>query len=101
MSGFVYIWRFRIKPEYEAAFIAQYGSGGDWQRLFEQAPGFIDTLLLKAGDRDGEYLTVDRWRSEADYRAFRANYANAYAALDRKAGNWTERERLLGEFSII
>jgi hypothetical protein len=42
------------------------------------------------------YLTIDRWRSEADFTAFLAEHRADYDALDAATEGWTEEEVRLG-----
>ncbi|GLQ92040.1 antibiotic biosynthesis monooxygenase family protein [Dyella acidisoli] len=98
MTGYTYIWEFQVKPEQEASFLEHYGSEGIWVQLFKQAPGFIETLLLRDRDVPYRYVTVDRWQSAAAYQAFRTQFAEAYAALDRACESLTSAEREIGTF---
>jgi hypothetical protein len=47
MARFAYIWEFRVDPSAQADFEFEYGPSGSWAALFRQAPGYIDTLLLR------------------------------------------------------
>ena len=58
----------------------------------------METSLLKDAATPGRYLTVDRWQSEAFYRAFRESYSVQYSQLDQECEQLTTSERLLGEF---
>jgi heme-degrading monooxygenase HmoA len=96
MAGCVYIWEFRVRPNCVAEFEKHYGAGGSWALLFRQAEGYIETLLLQDATEPLRYVTIDRWRSEEDYRAFRSRFAPQYAALDRQCEALTLRESELG-----
>lgn len=67
-------------------------------QLFRQAPGFIETRLLKDRESHLRYLTLDRWQSEAAYHAFKAAFARQYAELDEECAGLTVAETLLGSF---
>ncbi len=74
-------------------------AAGSWVRLFRQAPGYLETLLLRDSSDRGRFVTVDRWESEAAYREFRREFGQQYAELDRLCGTLTTRETLVGEFT--
>jgi heme-degrading monooxygenase HmoA len=96
---YVYVWRYQVKPGSEAAFEAAYGPGGDWVRLFEGGDGYVDTLLLRDDKRPGCYLTIDRWRSQAAFGAFRAARADAWVALDLRCEALTVVEEEIGTYA--
>lgn len=96
--GYAYAWEFQVKPGKEAAFEAHYGPAGTWARLFRESGGYIETLLLRDRAVPGRYLTVDRWRSEAAYLAFRSAFSRQYEALDCACEDLTAGERPLGAF---
>lgn len=97
--AFSYVWEFAVPREHEAEFERHYGPAGTWVQLFSRAPGYLGTLLLKDRETPGRYLTVDRWESEAAYRAFRSRYASEYQALDLQCENLTSSEKSLGKFA--
>lgn len=97
-TGHTYLWEFRVPPDTRAEFEHHYGPDGSWVQLFRRAPGYLGTLLLQDRDVDGRYLTIDRWESEAAYLAFRASFAQEYAALDATCERLTSSEVPLGTF---
>jgi hypothetical protein len=46
------------------------------------------------------YLTIDRWASEDDFRAFRKDHDAEYEALDRACDPLTSRETRIGAYAI-
>jgi heme-degrading monooxygenase HmoA len=94
-----YVWEFRVEPGCEAEFEQHYGPNGTWARLFAQATGYIETLLLKDGGTADRYLTVDRWVDEAAYRAFRSAHLREYDQLDQQCAKLTTAETLIGLFA--
>ena len=88
-------WEYEVRPEQVAAFEGLYGADGEWVRLFRQADGYVETRLFRDTNRPTRYLTVDRWRSRAAFDAFVEATGSAYAALDRRGGELTVRERRL------
>lgn len=92
----VIVWQFDVDRAHREAFERTYGAAGDWARLFARAAGYLGTQLLADCDVGDRYLTLDRWRSEADFAAFRATFADEYARLDAICEGWTSREERLG-----
>jgi len=101
MSGYVYVWAFRVAPSQREAFERAYGDAGEWTTLFAQADGYDSTTLLADRDVPGRYLTIDRWRDEASYRAFRLRFAEAYASLDQACEGLIEHEEALGSYTAV
>lgn len=96
VAGYAYVWEFLVRPEQVADFERAYGPQGEWAALFRRAPGYIGTLLLRDASEANRYLTIDRWRSEQDYRQFREQYAAEYRAIDERCERLTLQERSLG-----
>jgi hypothetical protein len=46
-------------------------------------------------------LTIDRWRTRADFEAFLAAHGADYQALDAATEGWTEVETKLGEWDAV
>ena len=97
----VRIWKFRPPPGREGEFERSYGAGGDWARLFARAPGFIGTALLRPGDADGWWLTIDRWASAADFEAFQREHGDDYRALDAELEGVAGEEIFVGAFEDL
>jgi heme-degrading monooxygenase HmoA len=93
------VWRYEVLEASRAAFEATYGPTGEWARLFARSEGFRGTELLRA--EDGSYLTLDVWRSHADFESFMADHREAYEALDRGTEAWTSCEHRLGAFQVM
>ena len=103
MSGddrgdFVLLWEFEVAPHAAAAFRRAYGPEGAWVALFRRAPGYVETRLLEDRERPGRFVTLDRWRDEGAWNAFRERFAAEYEALDAAGEGWTEAERRIGAF---
>lgn|SRR5690242_7391695 len=94
----VILWEFRVAAERRVAFEAAYGPDGDWARLFAQGAGFIGVELLRCTDESGRYVTVDRWRSRADFDAFKGAFGTAYEALNVKLEQLKAEEQRIGAF---
>jgi len=91
----VVLWRFRVRPGREAEFEAAYGEDGIWARFFRSGAGFLGTELLRG--TDGTYLTIDRWDSLAESRAFKEGHAARYAELDQLCAPLSTEEALVAE----
>jgi heme-degrading monooxygenase HmoA len=98
-AGFQALWEFSVREARRAEFESCYGPAGDWARLFSQAPGFISTELLRDRADPLRYVTIDRWASIEDWRAFRARFAAEYERLDHASETLTAREAPLGEYA--
>jgi heme-degrading monooxygenase HmoA len=46
------------------------------------------------------YLTIDRWTSEDDFRAFRKAHDLEYESLDRSSDALTSRETRIGAYTV-
>jgi heme-degrading monooxygenase HmoA len=95
------VWEFRLATASAAGFEQAYGPGGAWAQLFRQAPGFIETSLLRDAEIDGRYLTVDRWDLREAFDNFKRRFANEYSALDTKLEGLASSERRLGAFDTL
>ncbi len=98
---YVRIWLFEISKELEARFEAVYGSAGAWIQLFQRAPGYVRTELLKDRGLPGRYLTCDYWQSQEAYTAFQAQWKEQFESLDRECQGLTLRETCIGEFTLL
>ena len=98
---FSYVWEFEVPSATVAEFQRHYGSGGSWVALFRRSPAYIETLLLRDRARPERYLTIDRWQSIEAYRAFREQFAEQYAALDRACEGLSRCETDLGSFDEL
>jgi len=97
---FVVVWQFEIAEEKIPAFEAAYGPDGAWAQLFCSSPNYLGTELLRDAYVPGCYLTIDRWASEDDFRAFRKQNDRAYEALDRSCDDLTSRETRVGAYTV-
>ena len=94
----VRVWRYRVAEPQREEFERRYGADGDWAQLFRLADGYHGTQLLRDPLAPGVYLTLDRWRSDADFQAFLARFGAQYAALDRACDALTSEETDLGQY---
>ncbi len=92
----VIIWTFRVPLASREAFIAAYGPDGDWAKLFRRSPEYLGTELLDNGG--GYFATLDRWRTQEAFDAFKKQYADDYSALDDVSAGLTGDEKLIGIF---
>jgi heme-degrading monooxygenase HmoA len=96
---FVVIWQFEIAEEKIDAFEAAYGPQGTWAELFRSSPDYLGTELLRDAYIPGAYLTIDRWASEGDFRAFRKDHDREYEELDRACDELTSHESRVGAYT--
>jgi len=92
------LWRYRVAPGREAAFERAYGPDGDWAVLFRRGDGYLGTELLRAVPPGTGWVTIDRWRSEADWRAFLEKHGDAYRELDRRLAPLTAEDVEIGNY---
>ena len=92
------VWKFRPPAGRQAEFEKAYSSSGDWVQLFQNAPGYQGTTLLRPGEPDGWWLTIDRWHSSADFDAFIEMYGEEYRALDAQLEGLAGEEEFVGAF---
>jgi heme-degrading monooxygenase HmoA len=97
---FVVVWRFEVAEENVQGFEAAYGPGGAWAQLFGASPNHLGTELLRDAFIPGGYLTIDRWASEEDFRAFRKDHDQEYENLDRACDPLTKSEARIGAFTV-
>jgi heme-degrading monooxygenase HmoA len=96
--SFVSVFAYEVEPEGRAAFEAVYGPDGEWARFFRDGDGYLGTELLR---RDGSYLLLDRWRSEAAYDAFLAAAGDEYARRNEAAKRLWRVEQVIGRFESV
>jgi heme-degrading monooxygenase HmoA len=97
---FVVVWQFEVAEERIAAFEAAYGPEGSWAELFGRSPNYLGTELLRDAYVPGAFLTIDRWASESDFRAFRRLHDAEYEVLDRACDALTSRETRVGAYTV-
>jgi heme-degrading monooxygenase HmoA len=96
---FVVVWQFEVAEDKVADFEAAYGPDGSWAKLFRNSPGYMGTELLREAYGQRSYLTIDRWVSEDDFRAFRKEHDREYETLDRACDAFTARETRVGAYT--
>jgi len=95
---FVILWEYEVKPGCEERFVTVYGPEGDWARLFQTDPHYLETRLLRDTSRPRCYFTLDFWDSEKAFEQYKIAYAAAYAELDRATEGLTVSECRLAAF---
>jgi heme-degrading monooxygenase HmoA len=95
---YTYIWEYEVPPANEAEFLFHYAPDGTWADLFRRAEGYLSTELYRDRSRPERFVTIDHWRTEADFREFRSGFSAEFEALDRRCAALTRREASLGEF---
>ena len=95
------VWEFKAKEERTAEFEAVYGPDGEWASFFRTGTGYIRTELQAVAGKERTYLTVDVWVSREAFEDFQRSWASAYAAIDRRCEDLTERETFLGSYESM
>lgn len=98
---YVILWEYRVKMNKLSEFETAYSSEGAWAELFKRSAGFIAVELLRDQTDPQHYLTIDRWRSKAEYEDFLSRWQEDYRALDALCENMTESEALIGKWGYI
>lgn len=93
------VWEFRVNPRKRRAFDRVYGPDGEWATLFRTAKGFLGTELIRDAHDANRYLTLDFWKSRADYERFKRRNRDMYELIDAKNKSLTTRESEIGQFS--
>ena len=97
---FVVVWQFEVAEDKISGFESAYGPEGSWAQLFRTSPSYLGTELLRDAYVPGRYLTIDRWASEDDFRAFRKDHDLEYETLDRACDALTARETRVGAYTV-
>ena len=97
-SEYVIVWEFQARQSKAAEFEAQYGPEGGWARLFRRSAGYLRTELVRDVAVANRYLTIDYWRTEAEFSRFKEQHLAEYERLDKEFEGLTERESRLGAF---
>jgi len=97
----IVIWEFQVKPQHVTEFERHYSAKGTWAKLFRQDPSYKETQLLHDAKAPGRYVTVDIWRDESSYRAFKERETAAYKKLDAEFEAFTQSEKLIGAFEVV
>jgi len=98
---FVYIWEYIVKEDHLSEFKSNYGPEGTWVQLFRKAEGYISTDFHQDISNSNRFITVDFWNSKEDCDHFREQFAEEFNDLDQLCENYTDEERLLGDFDCF
>ena len=79
---YVRVWRYEVHPDAVAEFVTAYGPSGDWDELFARGEGYGGTELFRGTSVPTCFVTIDRWSSRDAWERFRADWTDAYTALD-------------------
>jgi|SRR3954454_23773714 heme-degrading monooxygenase HmoA len=99
--SYLRIWQFQVKRGLEQEFETIYGPEGDWAQLFRRAAEYEGTELVRDVDARGRYLTIDRWKSDESFAAFRLQFSDDYDELDKRCEHLTQSEANLGDFTAV
>jgi heme-degrading monooxygenase HmoA len=97
----VVLWAYKVRPGRSTEFEHMYGPNGEWARLFREWDGYLGTDLWRDIQDPRRYVTVDRWRSRADYERFRAAARASYLELDARGARLTESEARLATLEPV
>jgi heme-degrading monooxygenase HmoA len=98
---FVVIWEFQVRLGQEERFEQVCGADGVWAQFFRQDEAYVGTDLIRGVKAERTYLTLDFWKSQEAYDAFRSRHAEEYKAIDTACESMTESEREVGRYSRV
>ena len=90
------IWRYAVQADRAAEFERHYAADGTWAQLFRKSPDYLGTELFRDAGSPTGYLTLDHWKSEAAFAAFKSEHADEYKRLDAGFEDLTASEERLG-----
>ncbi len=97
---FTIIWKYRVIKEQCQLFEANYGPAGPWHKLFSQDPNYIGTDLHISTQNEGEYLLIDKWKSESAYQQFLKKFEFQYTSLSHSLEMLYLSEEKVGEYEL-
>lgn len=101
----IVIWEFRVPIQDDRApapnSSARTHRTAIGPRCSGRPPGSSASNFSATAKEPGRYLTIDRWESAAAYAAFKTEFAEPYAELDRRCERLTESERRIGAFTSL
>jgi quinol monooxygenase YgiN len=101
VSGFAYMWEFKVNSESVNEFMKLYGPDGEWVQLFSKAEGYIRTELHRDAHEPLRFVTIDYWESKNHWLRFRTDFAASFDEIDKTGEALTESEKRIGEFAFI
>jgi heme-degrading monooxygenase HmoA len=101
MPKYVYIWEYKVKPDFIEEFEEAYNSQGKWVGLFKKANGHLETYFFKDQTDPFRYVTVDYWTSYEAHQLFRKDFDIEFQELDKICEEYTIKEKKIGDFSVI
>lgn len=91
-------YRYRVHPAQARAFEHAYGPAGPWAAFFGRSAGFVRTRLFRHKSDPAVYVSVDVWKSKADWEAFCESKGEERERLDKQLKLLRLEEALLGYY---
>lgn len=98
---YIYIWEYDISEENLDAFEETYGKDGDWVKLFSGKDGYVGTEFYKDPEKEGRYITIDKWESKEKLMKFREEYKDEFDGIDKRCMALTKSETEIGKFNLV
>jgi heme-degrading monooxygenase HmoA len=98
---YLYIWEYETEPEAKNEFIRYYKNDGEWVQLFKRSKGYFGTEPLQDMESENRFVTIDSWDSKNSRDEFIRVFAVEYDLLDKKCGEFTVKENMIGAFESI
>ena len=100
-NPFQTLWKYEVFEYFRDDFISAYSDTGEWSELFAKCPGYLGTKLIVDVQNMAEFITIDYWATEADFKNMMSLIDNDYRALDKKCGKFTKSETHIGYFRAV
>lgn len=98
---YIIIWQYTVHSNYRDAFIEHYHSDGEWVKLFQQSPDYVETEFFQLENDTHAFITVDKWLTSTAYERFLKENAKAYQRIDNTCEEFTREEILIGKYFIF
>lgn len=95
---FTVIWKYEIREDTKAQFLALYGPTGKWVQLFKTGQGYLGTQLIRDVNVGNQYVTIDRWTSRDQYEKFLMDKWEELEWIDKEGEKLTINEIKIGWF---
>ena len=97
-AAYVVLWRYRAAAGKEAKLVPFFSAGGPWAQLHGASKDWLGIELLADDERPGEFVSIERWKSEEAASAFAGEHEADLDRLDRQIEKLTASEQRIGAF---
>ncbi|HRE15110.1 MAG TPA: hypothetical protein PLD37_13020 [Usitatibacteraceae bacterium] len=97
-SAYLVLWRYRAEAGKESKLVQFFSKGGPWAQLHAASKDWLGIELLADDERPGEFVSIERWKSEEGASAFAGEHEADLDRLDRQIEKLTGSEQRIGAF---